>query len=105
MIIVKALRRLASKICQAAGAHLDALPLRLGTEDIRKRRALDRHLRLVLFQTIDVLLLSQQAHGQLVRLEQDLVRVTGFFGHCFPEGRQIVLGDNLGKPMLAHVQY
>ena len=47
-----------------------------------------------MLQAVDVALLAQQAHGELVGLEEDLVRVGRLLGHGLPEGREVVLRDD-----------
>lgn len=95
--LVKVLVDLASQIRNGTGANLDALPLRLGTERVSKGGRLDRHLGLVLLDTVDVVgTILDQGHGQLVALEQDRVRVRGLLCHGAPERRQALLGDDTG---------
>lgn len=81
--------------------ELDAFPLGLGTEDVGVRRALEGHLGLVLLQAIEVGAVTDQAHGQLVGLQKDLVGIGLLLGHGVAESLETILADDtgIGEPL------
>src|SRR3954447_21261771 len=72
----------------------------MGAKDISKRRSFHSHLGLVLLQSILAFTISDQAHGQLIRFEENGVWVGSSLGHCFAERVEGILANDsgVGKP-------
>lgn len=103
LVGIHALLSIVGKISHGADAELDTLALSLGSKDTGKGRRLNGHLGLVLLDAIGGVLASvvDKAHGELVGLEEDLVRVLGLFSHGLTEGGQGILRDDtsVGEPL------
>jgi hypothetical protein len=88
---------LASEVLERGHAELHTLALSLRTEGIPEWISLNSHLGLVLLQTVDsTIVIPDQAHGQLIGLEENLVRVGSTLGDSLTERGQSLLGDNTG---------
>ena len=89
--------RLASEIEKRADGELWALALSLGAKGIREGSGFDGNLCLVLLQAVLLgLVVLDQAHRQLVLLEQVRVRVILLSLDGATEGGQSILGDDTG---------
>jgi hypothetical protein len=84
----------ARQIFNAAEVELRALALGLGAKRVLEGLRLDGNLGGVLLQAVDVALLLDQAHGQLVALHQVRVRVRGLRLHRRAERLERILGDD-----------
>lgn len=84
----------AGKIFNGAEVQLWPLALRLGPKSIFERLRLNGDLGCVLLETIDVALLLNQAHGQLVALHEVRRRVGGLGLHRRTERLEGILRDD-----------
>jgi hypothetical protein len=84
----------ASKIFNGAEVELWTLALRLGTKRVAEWLRLDSDLSSMLLQAVDVALLLDQAHGQLVALHEIRCRVGGLCLHSRAERLERVLRND-----------
>lgn len=96
-VIVVHVARPARQISNRAEVQFDTLPLGLGAKRVLEGLALDSDLGSVLLEAVDVGLVLDQAHGQLVALHQVRRGVRRLRLDCRAERLEGVLRDNTGR--------